>query len=301
MIDFVKLYIKNPDIRRIKDHPALEWFQKTSERTGEVKEYSASFNGLNFLIKCNDYFQISGSVHKYFNSINGNGFQNYNDFTFADLSLTIKDICQRFILNPQSCYLQNVEFGVNVSPGIPANEILKSVINHKGNPFTRLLNSNRKRFRECEYSQNIIKIYDKGLQYEQPANILRFEVKVVAREYLKRKGVLIDTLADLLDRDKILRLGVILRGEFDELLIYDNTIQDEDLTPSQHIKLTRGQDPGYWVKEKERQPENFSHTRDRFRELVKRFGKQNTHETIGELIIQKWNDLLNAEPEKYEF
>jgi len=65
MIDFVKIKVLNPDIPRIRDNLRLEWDQRTSERTGEVKEYTARFHGITFEIKNNQYLNISGSLHKY--------------------------------------------------------------------------------------------------------------------------------------------------------------------------------------------------------------------------------------------
>jgi hypothetical protein len=70
MIDFVKLKILNPDIERIRNNPRLEWFEKASTRTGEIKEQTATFHGIGFEIKNNQYLNISGSLHKFWNAIN---------------------------------------------------------------------------------------------------------------------------------------------------------------------------------------------------------------------------------------
>jgi len=293
MIDFVKIKVLNPDIPRIRDNLRLEWDQRTSERTGEVKEYTARFHGITFEIKNNQYLNISGSLHKYWNSLNGRGEQNYNDFRFEDLPGTIFEFCKMFDLVPGSCILENLEFGVNVSPTIPANEILRSVIDHKGKPFTNEYSEN-KRFRECERQRYIVKIYNKGLQYNQPGNILRFENKTIKMTHVKETGI--TTMQDLLDPGKIERLGVILLDNFNELLFYDYTIPLNGLSASKRLILTQGQTPAYWIDLKETNPANYYKKRHRFKDLVKKHGTRNIQEIVGSLISQKWNELLKTDP-----
>ena len=289
MIDFVKLKILNPDIDGIRKLPFLEWDQLANETTGDIKEYTAKFNGLTVVIKYNQYLYISGSLHKYWNFTQTGTDQNYNDFTFSSLTWTIGDICTRFNLNPINCKIENIEYGVNIIPPIPANVLLMSVINHKGKPFTQEYDSN-KYFRECEYQQYFIKIYNKGLQYHRPENILRFENKTIRMEHLRKTGI--KTLADLLNRDKISSLGMILRGDLSDLLLYDYTIQEKDLNASERFILSKGQIPTYWTNLRKSNPDNYYKKRKRFRELVNQYGKQNIQETISKHIIQKWNDLL---------
>lgn len=293
MIDFIKIEVQNADIQKIKDNPLLEWMQTTNERTGEVKEYTSFYHGLTFVIKNNQYLNISGSLHKHWNSATGNGEQNYNDFTFKDLTGVIIQFCKSFELSPESCKLANLEFGVNVSPCIHANEILRSVINHKGKPFTQEYSEN-KRFRECERQRYIIKIYNKGLQYNQPGIILRFENKTIKMEHLKGTGI--TTLKDLLDPVKIERLGVILTDNFNELLLYDYTIPCKGLSASKCLILSQGQSPSYWMNLLESNPNNYYKKQKRFKDLVRKHGTRDLYEIVGTLIPQKWNELLSSNP-----
>ena len=294
MVDFVRIKVLNPDIQRIRNNPLLEWDQLTKERTGEVKEYISYFHGMNFVIKNNQYLYISGSTHKFWNSLHGRGEQNYNDFRFEDLAGVIIEFCKMFDLMPGSCILENLEFGVNVSPTIPANEILRSVINHKGKPFTQEYSKN-KRFRECERQRYIVKFYNKGLQYNQPGNILRFENKIVKMEHLK--GTDVKILSDLLNPVKVERLGVILLRSFNELLFYDHTIPETGLSASERLILTQGQTPAYWIDLKETNPDNYYKKLQRFKFLVKKHGTRDIQEIVGCLISQKWNELLKTDPE----
>jgi len=294
LIDFVKIKVLNPDINALRELPFLEWEQKTNTRTGEIKEYRSKFNGLTIVIINNQYTYLSGSLHKYWNITNNRKDQNYNDYTFLSLVWTIQDISDRFNLNPVNCKIENIETGVNVISPIPVNDVLRSIINHKGNPFTQE-QSEKKYFRECEYQRYFVKVYNKGLQYGQPENILRFELKYVKMNNLKTLDI--STLSDLTNKTKINRLLELIQANFNDLLFYDSTIQENDLTPPEYTILTQGQIPTYWNDLKETNPENYYKRRNRFRELVNKYGKQNIQETIGNLITQKWNELLQPVPE----
>ncbi|MCX6246337.1 MAG: hypothetical protein NTW10_01275 [Bacteroidetes bacterium] len=106
----------------------------------------------------------------------------------------------------------------------------------------------------------------------------------------------ITTLADITDRGKIKRLVKMLRATFSDLLFYDYTIPETDLPPAERTILTQGQIPAYWNELKKTTPENYYKKRNRFRDLVNRYGKQNIQETIRNLITQKWDDLLKTGP-----
>jgi len=293
LIDFVKIKILNPDIDNLRALPFLEWEQLTKERTGEIKEYRTKFNGLTLVIINNQYTYISGSLHKYWNITNTGTDQNYNDFTFSSLAGTIRDISARFNLNLENCKIENIETGVNLISPIPVNEVLRSVINHKGNPFTQE-HGEKKYYRECDYQRYFVKVYNKGLQFGQPENILRFEIKFIKMNDLKPYNI--TTLADLTEQGKIKRLLELLQANFNELLFYDYTIPETDLTPSERTILTQGRIPAYWSDLKETTPDNYYKKRNRFRELVTQYGKQNIQETIGNLITKKWDELLQPDP-----
>ncbi|MCK9398983.1 MAG: hypothetical protein M0Q51_03165 [Bacteroidales bacterium] len=292
MIDFVKIRIENDNIQNIKNNTLLDWEQLAIENTGEIKEYTAIYHGITFTIIHNKYLYVTGSLHKYWNSINLRGEQNYNDFTFSDLTGVIKEFCTSFDLEPGSCILENIEFGVNINPPVLTKEFLRSIINHKGKPFTHEYREN-KYFRECERERYIIKAYDKGGQYKQ-GNIFRFENKTRKMEHLKKIGV--SSLVDLLNPVKLHHLGVALKKDFDGLLVYDYTIPSMEIKTQERLILTQGQTPAYWLNLLENNPNLYYKKRIRFKDLVKKHANQDISEIVGKLIIQKWNDLLYCDP-----
>jgi len=292
MIDFIKIRTLNPDINGIRNNPRLDWEQRTNEKTGEIKEYTADFHGLTFQIIDNQYLNISGSIHKHWNAINGRGDHNHNDFTLLDLTDVILGFSKRFIMTPSNCIIENVECGVNVIPPIPATEILRSVINHKGKPFNRIL-SQKMNYLECQHRQYFLKLYDKGLQYDQ-GNILRFEIKTRKMEIVKNANI--ETLSDLMNPHNMKQLGTILTGNFNDILFYDYTIPETGLNAKERLILTQGQNPLFWGDYKRTNPENYFKKRNRFKDLVKKYGTRDIQEIILPLIGQKWNELLTNDP-----
>jgi hypothetical protein len=110
----------------------------------------------------------------------------------------------------------------------------------------------------------------------------------------------ISTLADLTDRVKLSRLLEPLQTAIDELLFYDYTIQEKNLPTHKRIILTQGRVPTYWNDLKKKNPDNYYKKRNRFRELVNQFGKQNIQETISNLVTQKWNGLLQSDQQTFQ-
>jgi hypothetical protein len=290
MVDFVKIQVRDPDVQGIKKNPYLEWEHTAKERTGVVTKCSATFHGLTFEVKNEQYLNIAGSLHKYYNGITCNVLHNWNDFTYKDLIITVNDICNRFNLSADQCKLQNIEIGLNIDPGYPVDKVLRSVINHKGDMFTwdKVRDKN---VRICPHTRYKVKIYNKGLQYGLQENILRFEVAVTRMVHLKKYGI--SKLSDITNYSTVKPLGVLLLSSYDDILLYDYTIKERAVPSSVGLILAQGRIPGYWDELKESNENNYRKKRVRFRFLVKKYGTGNLQETIKNRIAEKWNALLD--------
>lgn len=285
MIDFIKIQVKHPDISGIRNNPRLDWDQRTNEKTGEVKQCIAVYNGMAFQIVGGQYLNISGSLHKHWNSINGLGEQNYNDFDRYDLLSTGESFCKTFNLNPDNCIIENFEFGENITPPLPSNKILDSAIHHKGNPFNwkRTLFMN---YLECEHRQYYVKFYDKGLQFNQ-GEILRFETKTRKMEYVSRAKI--GTLSDLLKCENLTILGSMLADNFSLILFDDPTVNTSAMNQRDGLTIEQCRNPKFWESLK---PDNYFKKRNRFRELCRKYGSLDIQEKVHPLIVEKWNALL---------
>jgi|GEM_PF-4321921 len=296
MIDFIKLKINRPNIIGIRNNNLLAWNQTTNEGTGEVKKLIAEYCEMQFTITANKYLEISGSLHKYWNATQGNLLpdgrsHNYNDFNYPDLSQAVQSLCLSFELDPEQCKFENIEYGVNISCPVEVNKVVEAAINHQGKHFSYERNS-KKSITKCTHQRYVIKIYNKGLHFEQPEKILRFELRVLKMEQLKGTGL--NTLAGITKPEILTALGKELRENFAEILFYGLDINLNNLNTRDRLVLSEGRNALYWYDLKKGNRNTYNKTRQRFITLVQKHSSFNISEIIGKRIIEKWIELLGA-------
>jgi hypothetical protein len=251
MIDNNKTYDLKTDPQKLIENPILAEYWKTMVRNvdGTFSYGLAEYLGLTFRLK-NGKIKLQGSLHKYRNL----GKHNYDDFSVVDVAEVVHELERNFRIDIYSTVLNNVEFGVNVVLPFGVHVVLDNLITYKGKSFDRKVEKGMS-FYECRMSKFTIKIYDKGKQYNLPDNVLRFEIKVTAMQYLETKGIKLRYLSDLLNMDIYEPLGNILTEVFEEILFGDNTINESNLTTKERETYLRGSNPRAWkpqIGEKER-------------------------------------------------
>ena len=274
-----------------------------NEKDGEILDYArfTEYKGLKFRIKKNNV-KLNGSLHKYHN----NGIHNYNDFHFSELIDVINDISTKFSIPIERTYLNNIEFGVNIEIPFTTDELFKSIICYKETPFQKFNIIGAKGI-ECERPKFIIKIYDKGLQYNLTSNLLRFEIKVIKMQFLKQKNVKIQTLHDLLNIDELNKLKTILNDVWNDILFYDYSINEIDLNARERLILCNGRNPKYWENmhpdsknfkggatddEYKKQRKKYYRDMDNYKKCLSVHSSSHIQKNISELIIKKCDELL---------
>lgn len=295
MFDFIKSDVKNVCVHSLLNNEFLEFQSTVNRKTGEVNEIEliADNGGLEFKIINNQYLKFSGSIHKYWNQTN----TNYNDFTISDYKKTLKTLQNKFDLNPFLCELRNLEFGVNVSLPFKTEMFLNSIISFKGkeyeletfNGFGKML-----RFRFNRYYE--VKIYDKGLQNRLNENVMRFEIKVKKMNYLRSKNINVKNLTDLTKLEVIEGLKNQLIKTFKELLIYDATINTNEIKrQTEKELLINGRNPKYWQNLSNKNPNTYKKKRKRFRHLNLIYGNSDIQKTVLTLIESKLEIITKNE------
>ncbi len=288
MFDFIKTNVKEINPSELTNNPLLN-FAITIDSEGQVLNRLAEYNNLKFKIIDEKYININGSVHKYFNG----GFHNYNDFTISNLVEVCSDLTVKFKLNPFAAHLHNVEFGVNVIVPFPTNEVLNSIISYKGKEYEVERYNGKGYLLRFSFDHYELKIYNKGLQYEQGKNILRFEIKVRRMAYFEKRNILINCLADLLNTTIYNKLADTLLSTFNEIVFYDSSILLKGLPQREKTILVNGRNPKYWTGLKERGKE-IKKIRARFNQLVLKHGKLAIKSTIRNLIEQKLIEITKV-------
>ena len=291
MIDFIKAEIYGPSVLDLVNHPSLDFEGKFDIKTGEThtEEQTAKYENLKFIIKSNNYIIIQGSLHKFFT----NGI-NYNDFFYSDLHKTLAKLTDDFGINLSKSPIHNLEYGLNINlPQNPQN-IIKTLINHKGETFEKMFGQAKKTGRQCVKQQYTIKVYDKGHQCNVIGNLLRFEIKVTKMKYLEKYGI--KFLGDLTDKDKLKLLFLDLENAFNEILMYDTNLNLNKCSISEKKLLTHGRYSEYWIDLKKENSKMHDYYRRKFRKLTEKYG-QNDQRKVLALIQAKANSLLNVKIE----
>jgi hypothetical protein len=263
MIDGVKISVKDFDEGHLLNSPELDFLSRVNTDTGELKRNSfgterreAEYQGLKFIFLKNrvgrNTLLIDGSLHKYFNG----GLHNADDFNYNNFLDVLNDLTQRFRLDPSLCRLQNIEFGVNIVPLGRSSQILKGLLVHKMVPFKRI-SLNNADYYQALHQQFIVKVYDKAIQYpkytEHHGSLLRIELKYRTMNQLVKKmadaGLINGRrlfLSDLTNVQLWDSLGQILLQKWEEVLMYDFTMNLKNVPNNIYAKTDKWQNQHYW-------------------------------------------------------
>ena len=242
MIDGIKTYDLKTNPQKLIENPYLDGHWKTTINSDAEPLFDfAEYFGLKFQLK-HGKVRLQGSVHKYRNA----GKHNYDDFRSVDVVEVVRELSERFEIDTATTLLNNVEFGVNVVLPFGVSVVLDNLIVFKGEPFMKVVEDGMSYY-QCKKTQFIIKIYDKGKQYNLPDNVLRFEIKVMRMQYLETKGIKLRYLSDLLNMDIYEPLGNILTEVFEGILFGENTLDEKLLNTKELETLLRGSNPKTWT------------------------------------------------------
>ncbi len=264
-------------------NPLLDFTTGLNLESGEVANTcSASYKGLKFIIRSNNYIEIQGSLHKYFN----NGVHNYNDFTLLELHSVLDDLANAFHLNLNNCIVKNMEFGVNIKPPFITSKILNNLMLHKASKFydVQLKSGN---YKQAPHQQYYVKIYDKAKQYLLLQNLMRYELKFTKSCIINKLGI--TTLNDLLGSNWIELVKIRLLREWNQIVLFDYRLFSIDtLTARYRNKLSYWSNPNYWsglTKQSRFKAKN------RYSNLLDDNFQISLHSSIAILIQEKFNDL----------
>ena len=216
MIDFVKFKITDKAlISKVWQNKNLVYEGKSEKRfNDEIKELQTkSYKNLYFT-KFQNRLEVKGSIHYFYN----NKEHNANDFYVQNCINTIKHIESLFKLDLNKCYLINLEYGVNIKPNTPVEELIINLMYHEKRPFNKPSNFQYKIAGIEAYKQ--IKAYNKSIQFpELCINTFRFEVKSKQAKYINSLGVF--TLNDLIYSNTYNTFKQSLLKEWDKVLLFD--------------------------------------------------------------------------------
>ncbi len=307
MIDYINIEITKFSVDSLLNNKLLNFGVPTNLETGEIIKtnfhYLKKVSKLdNFNIELNTNtlnnqttLYLKGSIHKYYT--NGT---NYNDFDLCSLKKALFDLFNKLDIDIQNTQIHSFEFGVNINTNISVYELINNIVNYKGKlPIYRDFN-NTGQIIKFEFTQYILKIYNKGMQGYNKGyfktnedTLLRFEIHIDKMQYIQKKGISIYNLNDLLNPLYINQLGSLLINTFNELIIYDSTIDLNTYKPKDKEFLIKCENSKYWTGiYKGHVPKEYKRTKDKFRNLI----NSNIQNEISKLIENKWQQLAKNVP-----
>ena len=287
LVDFIKVRLPASIQNALRKSEYLKFVGAFYSETGEVisgKE-TAEYKGLKFIIYRNGFILMQGSLHKYFN----NGVHNYNDFKACHLLSVLQELQDKFSIDLSTATIQNIEFGINIKPPANTNLIIDRLLCHSTENFkdVSIINGN---YKQAVHQRYIVKVYNKGLHYNLPYELLRFELKFIKMIDLNKLGLLnLNDLTSIAWQKAILEL---LTKEWNNVLLYDFTIHVDRLKNNlRDKKLNQWQNVHFWLGLTKQQ--RFEQRRQ-YQECVEVYSSR-IHESIGNLITKKWSHLLKKD------
>jgi hypothetical protein len=221
------------------------------------------------------------------------GGHNFGKFTFADLQRQI-DLVECVLGDASKIRIENLAPSLCPELPFPVLEFLDdSLISYRGEPFKQYDPDRRGKVigYYCPQHQVDIKIYDKSLQLNLPNYFMQFEDRFSKMQRLKAYGI--EYLSDLKDITKVQSLLEILLSTWDDILLFDNTINVNDirLNARQRDLVAHGYSHKYWQRlRKTLTSSTYGNRLQEFRLLSKKYGG-NHHNMIRQLIINEWDSL----------
>lgn len=285
-IDFIKAELTKVNKRYLLENPLLNFTRPFNEDTselitnenvsGKTKQIPriAKYKNLTFKVYESGLILIHGSIHKYFNQ----GFHNFNDFTHENYLTALKQLEIDFGIKPENIRIQTLEYGINITPPIDTNTILKYCFVHGRTKLTEPISYLTGRYKQANYQKFVFKLYNKKLQYEKvftiEAEILRIEIKQTNWTEYRAKGIF--TLADFNNFDKVLFVKDLIKQW--ERVIYYN--------PDEVCKDSEYRNSLFWLKFKNKSS-LYSYHKKRLREIYP--VDFDTQKRVSEIIIEKLN------------
>lgn len=297
MIDFVRLMYTDKSVIEpfVCNGDNFEELLTVLEcHSGEIR-YPYTANIGNMEIRINDKsVYVKNSIHKLYNTLQGDEVHNYNDFRYSEICKTI-DYLNGKLTDLQSTRLTQLEFGLNIRLPEPAECIIRqNLILHQ----LKIHNHNeqfggRGEYKQFNHYNYYFKIYDKAKQYDLDEHVIRIEIKHKSNKSFRPMGVY--KLHDLKSKVVLRDLFGDLLKRFDELTIVDNIQEDTKITKKDKRQLESYLSYNYWKKLSERGNRNRKLIeRDAFQSLLVKNNLLKTKTFLRASLIQKFNELLNS-------
>jgi hypothetical protein len=285
VIDFSKIHALPVEAEKVRNNPLLTLPLSNIAETGEMlnRPQTVDLKGIKISVRA-EQVSLQGSLHKF----HENG-TNYQDYSLADIRRTINELAQKLQFDPEKAFINFIEVGVNIQIDRPAKDLIKTAVIYRNKEFKPMfIKQGTKGYgKQAETQRFVVKIYDKGLQYNLDYNLLRFELKVIRTAHLKRYGIFALTLADLTRPEVYPKFLQMLLDSVEGILMYDPDLTPDNFDGKDRELFIEGRYAEYW-QGLTKATKNRKITR--FKELA---GTADIIKDFKKRIEDKWNQLTD--------
>ena len=296
MIDWGKIPIFSPDKAKwflnhspFKDGFTTKVYTNTGElnttnrrgkNIGELKVYDTE--ELKLSVWNNYVSKVECSLHKFLKG------ENHSDFTYSQLHTAVNTLADTLQLYPDQLDLCGLEFGTNTRHSFDVFNFCENLIATQGNGFIPMQGKPLVGY-TWERAQFAIKAYTKDLQSFGAGNsLLRYEVRAIKMQYLNSTGI--KTLADLLDKEKLDKLGQLFLKSYPTFAVND-IVDISLLTANEREFYLTYSNPNNW---RNLSYKNRARILSRFHSITNRYGSNQWRGEAYPAIGEKWQYLLSA-------
>lgn len=294
MIDFIKIHYKDKSILEefvLDENNFKEVITSYEYHTDEIRRpIKVGIHNVEVVVN-EETGYVRASLHKFNNIIKGKGKQNHNDFSYSDLCFVIDYLCEN-IVDLKTADITQLEFGLNINTDIPAEYIIRdNILMHN----LKTHNHNKRfkgkgEYKQFDYTNYYIKIYDKAKQFNRYENILRFEIKFIRKAEFNKLNI--KHIEDLKTKSNLESLFGYLIKRYEQLTIIDlldkSRIEEKDYALIELYSNER-----FWSnipREKRNQKTSY---KKNFNRLLEKYNLLTTKQNIHNLLVSKFQYLIN--------
>ncbi|MFC0428927.1 hypothetical protein [Chryseobacterium scophthalmum] len=298
MIDFIKVYTYTKESleNRIKnDFPdsetkcSYDYFNKTPKYP--CKRY---FENIEVRITDKSAF-VRNSIHTYFNLKNGVAEGNYTDFSYGDILTAFEQLQGDLNEDILDYKVTNLEFGLNIRTSLSPKQMLENnFLMFNFDEFNQKdAFGGKGAYKQYNRNEYYVKMYDKGLQYRLPYNLLRVEIKITDSKMLKKRFG-IHLVRDIFEKSRLELLFKWLLACFDEINIIDN-LATQEIRGEEKTVLELGKSPHYWREIKNSKSSTYYYNlRSKYIELLEKYQLYTIKQELRNLLVAKFQSLIEG-------
>lgn len=289
MIDGLKLQVVNVNYTKFLENKNLIFNKACNMRTFYREGLEAQYKRyLKIVINCYGYVYIYGSLHKA--KTNGD---NSTNFYYSEIIAEINVLCNCLEVLPTNLKILRTELGLNLrAPPNTFKLLSNSFICINASRFDYMYNKKNTIGIFKNKQQYMFKLYNKTMQMksdEKHFEIIRYEIRYKSQK-LKLAGI--NTMADLLDKNKFNVLTKMLLQPLKYVVFAGIDIDMNSLKSKEASVYIQGLNANYWEQVKSN-ASKYNSFKTRYSRIIRLFSKLNLYDEFIEVVNAQWTHLLN--------